>query len=727
MPTDARLAGTIATSGEQDDGIRVSLEDDQPAQPGQEPPPVTANLLPLFQPTEVNRTAKLCLEEFDEAVKSREQHMRTLRRIYELYANLTKIKNWPFQSAANVNIPIEAYTLLQIHGRLVDNLIPDKGDVLNTIATRVSDPDDVDIATRTSLFVNWYLREKVTDFRASYDATLWQLVAFGSTFRESYWDYLTNRLCVEWIGIEDMVVPYAHKTTDPYMRGVPHYTRIRHLSLFEIQDRARNGEFDEDVVKTLKKGDTASRSHENSEFKEIVDQVDGTEESTTQQFLEDEPRDVYRQYRWLRLPNRPDAHPAFDGLPHPVKIEIDKSSEKILSIMLREEDDPDDARRFAREQGAFQSAQQANDQHQQMQGVDAMGQPLPPPPPVPPEPKPVRQREVCFTTHWMAFQSEGFYGLGLGHFIMPINEAMNTLFNQQLDRSTVNNAGGGIISRQVKFQRGPINKQPGLYVEVDAPASAVKDGLQSWPMVPPDPDGRWFLQYLEQMSGRVSGAGDTLSGEPVGSNETARAAMARFEQATKQISILGSRCITYLTHDIQIWWRLFGVHLDEQEYVDVCTSRNRPLQIKIGRDDFKADAKVIPTADARMGSRAQRTSEAQDLFTFVTAPTSPPELTQNPAVRRAAIEIVLRAMDAHELIDLLGPPPGPPQPPPPQPQWAENASFLQDHDAPVNPADDDDAHLLEMQNFKQDPLGYEKLSPTARKMFDNHERGHLAQ
>jgi hypothetical protein len=159
----------------------------------------------------------------------------------------------------------------------------------------------------------------------------------------------------------------------------------------------------------------------------------------------------------------------------------------------------------------------------------------------------------------------------------------------------------------------------------------------------------------------------------------------------------------------------------------VVDSMGKPRGVKIGRADFISDARVVPTADARMTSRAQIQAEAQEFMQMVTSPQAPPELSQNPAIRRAAIETWLYACDRHEMIELLGPPPGPPQPPQPKPQWEENANFMRDKDSPTNPQDDDESHLVDMQNYRADPLGYGKLSPTGKKMFDNHERGHLAQ
>lgn len=700
-------------------------QEDKPA----EQPSVAVNVVDLYTDEERSSLAEMCLDDYDEDVDSRSTHMRSLKRWYELYAAVQKVKNWPFQNCANVNIPIETYAVLQVHGRLFDMLVPAKGNIFSSQPTRSSDPMEVDRAERTELFVNWYLKEKVPEYRMSYDATLWQVIIFGSCFRYNYWDVTENKLCTDWIGIDDLVVNYHCTVQDPLMRGRSmRFTRVRWMSLFEVQDRAFSGEYSEKQVSQI---DPEEPDEDKSEFRQLVDSVDG-KSKPSRDFHEDEDRQVLEQHRWLRMPDAPKKHPAFDGKPHPVIVTVDEMSRKVLRVVLREEDDPRDAKRFAKEKAAFDQAIAANEAFTASGGMttDPMtGQPMqaPPPPPPPDEPKPTRQREMGLATHYKGFQSEGYYGLGFGHFIGPLNEAMNTLVNQQIDRSTVNNAGGGLISRGMRFQRGPINRQPGEYIEIDAPPAAMRDGLQNWPQVAPDPDGRWFLTYIEQMANRVSGTGDTLSGEPVGSNETARAAMARYEQAQKQISVLAARLVGYMTFDVMTIWRLFSVYLDEEEYHDVVDSMNQPRQVKIGRADFVADARVVPTADPRMASRSQRIEEAESFLGLVTNPQGPPELTQNPAIRRAAIEGVLYARDRHEMIPMLGPPPGPPQPPPPEPQYEENAKFLKDQDKPVHPDDDDDAHLIDMQQFRGDPLGYEKLSPTGRKMFDNHERGHFAQ
>ncbi|HXI95334.1 MAG TPA: hypothetical protein VNG04_04370, partial [Candidatus Acidoferrum sp.] len=726
-----------ADDGDGSEKVTINLGGDEPAtDPGATAEQkLSVNLVEYFDDGELKKIAYRAIEDYDDDIQSRSAHMKALSRYYQLYASVMRPKSWPFQNAANVNVPLLTTAWLQLHGRIFDMLVPEKGNVYQSLPTRASDPEEVDRAERTELFVNWYIRWAVPEYRMSYDATFWQVLGYGDAFRTAYWDTSENRLRPVWIGVDDFVVPYSCKVTDPSMRGVPRYTWVKRMSLFEIQDRGEKGEyFGTEKLRPESASDDSKRG--SSEMKDVIDEVDG-KSAPTRRFMEDEERQVLEQHRWLRMPDdtlRPGGprHPSFDGKPHPVIVTLDEPTEAVLRIVLREEDDPADARRFAREDPPYQAYLQQQQLH------EAMGGRMPdpntgemvetPPPAVVPKPKPVRQREMCLFTHYQCFQSEGFYGLGLGSIVGSLNEAMNTLINQQIDRSTVNNAGGGLMSRQLRGPRGPMNRQPGAYIEVDAPPQALANGLINWPQVAPDPQGQFFISYIEQASNRATGTGDTLSGEPIGANETARGAMARVEQAQKQISVLASRFMGYMTCDLNVIWRLFSVYLDENEYHEVVDSHGKPRSVQIGRKDFIADPRVLPTADPRMSSRAQRIDEATQYLQQVTNPQgAPPELMNNPQIRHDAISGLLVAMDRHEVVDMLPPvPPQPPPPPPPVPQWEENANFLRDKDQQVNPADDDDEHLIEMQLFDQDPLGAPMLSPTAQKMYENHRRFHLA-
>lgn len=711
-----------------DDGMEtVSLGGDPdqheaPPPPQPQGPPEVVNLVEFLEDEFVHATATRVCRDYDADVESSSKHMSRMRRWAELYASVMMAKTWPFDRAANVNVPLVTYTVLQIQGRLFDMILPSKGELFHSMPVNQSD-EELDRANRTELYLNFLARHEIPGFTQIYDELLFQMSMYGSAFMTYSWDEDEGRIQPECIPAQDMVVPYQARSKSPQMRGVPRYTRIRWMTWYDLMEKGDAGYFY--GTESIKPVDGTER--DDSDFRQTVDEIAGMEpagNSTTEE--EDERRVLEMHIRWLKLPNAPDKHPSLDGKPHAVIAWVDENTSKLLRLVVREEADPKDKARFDQEMAAQQQARATLATFVQANGVHAdpmTGQliQMPPPAPIPPDPVPVKVREVTFFTHYRAFPSEGFYGLGYGDMCGPLNEAVNTIINQSIDRATVNNSRGGFVSRQLRFQRGPILMQPGQFVEIDAPPAAMKDGLQVAPAIPGDPDTIRFAQMIESWAQRTAGSGDTLSGEPIGANETARAAMMRNENAQKQISVLGSRVISYMKNDVDMIWRLLSVFLPEQGTASVPGKDGQPTSIPVSRADFIADQRVFPAADPRVTSRDQRIQDANDAWTMAMGN---PLMAQNPNIIHALTERILHARDMADLIPLLAP--AQPPPPPPVPQTQENAMFLEGKQPQVNPMDNPDQHLAEIANFKTSPE-FKAMTPQMAEALDQHARNHLAQ
>jgi hypothetical protein len=710
-----------------DDGMEtVTLGEPAPETPAPphpvQGPPEVVNLVEFLDEDERNRIAQRVCRDYDADVESSSKHMARMRRWAELYASVMMAKTWPFDRAANVNVPLVTYTVLQIQGRLFDMILPAKGELFHSLPVNQTN-DELDRANRTELYLNFLARHEIPGFTQIYDELLFQMAMYGSAFMTYSWNEDEGRIQPECISAQDMVVPYQARSKSPQMHGVPRYTRIRWMTWYDLVEKGASGYFygTEDIrpVDGTEKDD--------SEFRQAVDEIAGMEPAGGSTTDEDDERRVLEMHiRWLKLPNAPDKHPALDGKPHAVIAWVDENTSKLLRLVVREEPDPKDKARFDQEMQAQQQARAqvqafvaANGTHADPMTGQLM--PMPPPPPIPPDPAPVKVREVTFFTHYRAFPSEGFYGLGYGDMVGPLNEAVNTIINQSIDRATVNNSRGGFVSRQLRFQRGPILMQPGQFVEVDAPPAAMKDGLQVAPAIPADPDTIKFAQMIESWAQRSAGSGDTLSGEPIGANETARAAMLRNENAQKQISVLGSRVISYMKNDVDMIWRLLSVFLPDQATASVPGKDGQPTSIPVSRSDFIADQRVFPAADPRVTSRQQRVQDANDAWQMAMGN---PLMAQNPQILHALTERMLHARDMTDLIPLLAP--AQPPPPPPIPQTAENAMFLEGKQPQVNPQDNHDQHLAEIAMFKNSPE-FVSMTPQMAEALDQHARNHLAQ
>ncbi len=307
-----------------------------------------ANLVSLFTEEEQKKIVQTVIRDVDSDIDSREPRMKRLKEYQGLYASVMKAKAFPFKNAANVNLPILTYPLLQVQGRLYDMVWPADGKIMYSHPTNSSDMDRANI---TEMFGNSYLRHKMPEMAQGIDDSLHQVCCYGSSFRRTYWNSYEGRACSDWIPIEDFVVAAGQRSQDPSMRDVQRYTMILHLSYYDIESYGDKGIYSNtDKVKAV---EPDSDKHD-SEFKQQIAKIDGTADSddTT---TEDKPRLVYEQHRMWRMPKAPDVHPAFDGKPHPVVITVEDQSMQVLRFVIREEPDPDDHSRFQKANAAYEA------------------------------------------------------------------------------------------------------------------------------------------------------------------------------------------------------------------------------------------------------------------------------------------------------------------------------------------------------------------------------------
>lgn len=704
-----------------------------------------ANLVGSLTEEEQRQIVDTVIRDFDADTDSRTERMRRLKEFQGLYASVMRAKAFPFRNSANINLPVLATAWLQIQGRLFDMVWPADG---NVMYSQAAGPQDVERANATELFGNAYLRHRMPEMPQGIDDSLHQLCGYGSAFRRTYWNSYEGRVCSDWIPIEDFVVAQTQRSQDPSMRDVPRYTLVQHLTYYDIESYGAKGIYSNtDKVKPTEPEDKAG-----SEFQNQLNKIDGTTPQTSETTAEDKPRFVLEQHRIWRMPNAPMVNPAFDGKPHPVMVTVDNESRALLRMVIREEPDPDDFARFQREQAAFDAhmtrlqsfVREAQAAQMAQQAAAEMGQPLPPDfqqpaPPVPPpgvkvdddgmprQPEPQRKRELCFFTHYRAFPSEGFYGLGLGDFVAGINKAANTLINQHVDGGTLRNAMPGFISAQLKGQRGTVNVQPGEMIEVDAPMGSIRDGMYFPEFPPPDPSTMRIVQMLLEASDKMVASSDIMSGQSAGSNRTAKETEILQENVMMQLMVLARRVKEAFKHELAKIWRLWGVFLPDEDIVDILGPENEPMRVRIGKAMFTPNAHVVPAADPR--TKIQRRQDAMQVFQAVSQ--NPYLMNQPPPVRdalmRAVTEDVLRAMGAGRLVKMLPPPQpqSPPPPPPPAPYWEENAGFFRGQDHPVSPADDDMEHIAGHQQALQGPAG-QVLDKQGRDMLERHIRFHVA-
>lgn len=672
-------------------------------------PSEATNLVALMSKSEQEFIGQRVWDLYVKDVRSRAPRMKKLQEFIELYASVMKAKRWPFQNAANINLPLLTYPILQVQARLYDMVWPENGKV---IFSAPAGPEDTARADATEKFGNSYIRHRMPEMEQGLDDSLAQMCLFGSAIRRTYWDAYEQRVRSDWVALEDFVVAHEYRSQDPSLRGVPRYTLVHHMTIADLEALGEAGVFENvDGIELAGNDGTA----EGQELKDTRNKLDGTSTSGTDTDDPDRPRMVLEMHCRWRLPDAPKKHEAFDGKNHYVIITVDEPTKKVLRVVLREEDDPQDRKRYEREMQQFVA-------YEQQASVTATVPGVVPTVPKVQRPAPPRKREICFFTHYRAFPSEGFYGLGFGDFIAPLNRAGNTLLNQHIDGVTVRNAKPGFISRQLRTQRGSVYVQPGELVEVDGPVSAMKEGIMFLDPPGNDPTTMPLIKMVVDLGDKLAGSADLMSGSTSGANRTAKEIQVLNSQLMKQISVLARRVKGAFKHELDKIWRIWGVFLPEtpEETPVVDPSTGQPVTLPISRALFIPDARVTPAADPRM--RFEKLEEAQAKFGFVM---NNPMTAQNPLAVYEGTAEVLQSMGAERILAVVQKP-QPPPPPQAMPHWEEAAQWLQGQAPPTHPDDNDEEHKQAHMAFLSGPRA-QMMDKNQRAAAEQHLRDHDAQ
>lgn len=256
--------------------------------------------------------------------------------------------------------------------------------------------------------------------------------------------------------------------------------------------------------------------------------------------------------------------------------------------------------------------------------------------------------------HFIRSPDGGFYSIGFGSLLLPINSAINTLINQLLDAGTLSNTQGGFLGRGLRIKNGEFKIKMGEWKVLDA-ASGTNIQQNVFPLPVREPSQTLFslLGLMLQMGKDLSSSTDAMQGKQPAQNVSTGTMNQLVEQGTKVFTAINKRLYRSLKKEYSKLYTLNSHHLSNKTYQAVM-------------DDPEADAKkdfelysmnVYPVADPSISSDQQRLNRAVIMH-------------QLPTVdRRAADEYALNSLSIEKsMIDKLLPPIDPNAPPPPDVQ-----------------------------------------------------------
>lgn len=253
----------------------------------------------------------------------------------------------------------------------------------------------------------------------------------------------------------------------------------------------------------------------------------------------------------------------------------------------------------------------------------------------------------------------GFYDIGFGTLLGPLNESVNTLINQLVDAGTLNNLQAGFLGKGLRIKMGETRFQPGEWKAVNATGDDLKKSIFPLPTKEPSAVLFQLMGSLITSGKELASVAEIFTGKMPGQNTPATTTMATVEQGMKVFTAVYKRIFRSLASEFDKLYRLNVVYANPTEYVEV-------LDEEITDEDFNSkDYNIYPGADPTATSQQEKLMKAQGLMELL------------PSGILDPVKVIYRILEAQEQPswqELVKPEileSGQPPPPPPDPKILE--------------------------------------------------------
>ena len=542
------------------------------------------------------------VKDFDNDLLSRSSWEKRTEASLKLALQVAEIKNFPWANASNVKFPLITIAALQYHARsypvLIDSDLPVKCRVVG------DDKDGLRAlrASRVEEHMSYQLLEEDEDWESEMDKVLITQPIIGCAFKKTYYDPIRKHNVSENVLAKDLVVNYWTKSLETASR----VTHVLQMTKNEIYERTARGLWLEDVSEGRQQ--QWSSVAMGNPLQNAQDKAQGMQPP--------EPNDSSTPIEMLEQ----HCHIDFDGdgYAEPYIVYVRRDNKKIARIVAR----------------YTQSDVEVNSD-----GVILS-----------------IKAEQYFTKYpFIPSPDGGFYDLGFGVLLGPLNESINTIINQLVDAGTMANTAGGFLSRGIKLRGGNYSFNPMEWKHVDTTGDDLRKGIVPLPVREPSQVLFTLLNLLINYGERIGGSVDILSGQNPGQNTPAETTRTMAEQGMKVFNGIFKRTHRSLKQEFRKLYRLNQIFITENTpYVSDGESAGMVLA-----SDYEGPVTdVMPTADPSITSDAQRTAQAMAIAQRVAA-------TPGLYNRYEAEHTFLKALKVTNIDRILPDPKGPNAVPPP--------------------------------------------------------------
>lgn len=484
-----------------------------------------------------------------EAQRGYEEDKESRASWEEWYAESLKLalqvmeeKTTPWPKCSNVKFPLLTIAALHFHARAYPALLS----MASPVQCRVhfADPGGIKAARaeRISRHMSYQVLEEDESWEEHHDRMLISLPIVGTAFKKSYFDPVRKINRSELVLARDLVVNYWTKD----LKTAPRATHILYFQKNDILERVRRGIYlDIPFTPTQVPTDVITEARDETQ-KHYPGAIDGAS-----------PKELLEQHCWLDLDE--------DGYEEPYIVTV--CDGKVLRIVAN----------------YFEETITFND----------------------------RKEVICiepgewFTKYgFIPSPDGGFYDIGLGLLLGPLNESVNTMINQLIDSGTMNNLQAGILGRGVKFKGGVYTFVPGEWKRSESSGEDLAKGVYPLPTKEPSAVLLQLLTFLVGYGERVAGATETQVGENPGQNTPAETMRTMNENGQRIFNGIYKRIWRSMKAEFRKLFKLNSLYFELSRDFKEMTSGERPF---IGTRDYDAtDVDIRPSADPNIVSESER-------------------------------------------------------------------------------------------------------------------------
>ena len=549
------------------------------------------NIADLLNEEDLRVIGSDVVDTFDIDKQSRRRWERSMEDATKLALQLTETKSYPWPNAANVKFPLLTIAALQFQSRAYPSLIktPD------LVKYRVQGKDDGQKASRAqriSSHMSYQLLEQDESWEEDQDKAFLALPILGCIFKKSYYDPVVGHNKSTLVLPKNLVVHYYAKSIEACERK----TEIFELYQREIRERELRGLFTEHEY-----GPTPVADHKEEDTRQgLSPPMDD----------KDRPRVFLEQHRYLDLDG--------DGYKEPYIVTVDKETKKVARIVARIgkitteqsiqiKDLQDRIKSLAEGVQEPQTPQELDQALRTEQVLIEMQEQVKTLSEQKPKVLSIEPVEHYTKYPFIPSPDGGFYDLGFGALLSPINDSVNTLLNQLIDAGSLQNSNSGFIGRGARIKGGKIRFQPNEWQRVNVTGGALRDSIVPLPVNQPSDVLFNLLSLLIGYAEKVGSVTDAMMGDNPGQNTPAYNMSAMLEQGLQVFNGIFKRVYRSQRSEFRKLYNLNSIYLDQEEYYAY-----QDADSKISRTDYTADPKdLIPAADPNAFSNKEKMMKAQ--------------------------------------------------------------------------------------------------------------------